>query len=61
MFARPNSAKMPQRNGQADRAVHAHAQVTHIVEEDHAADATGIGGRNKERSDRRIGAARLAG
>jgi hypothetical protein len=48
-----------ERDDQADRAVAAHAEVTHVVEEDHARGAARVGGRQEQPADEHVRAARL--
>jgi hypothetical protein len=49
-----------ERDGDADRAVAAHAQIADVVEKDHAGGAGRIHGRAKQGADQHVGAPRLA-
>jgi len=55
-----NSAQMGQRANDTDCAVSTHAQISHIVKEEHACNALRIARLTQERAHNNIGAARLA-
>jgi len=61
MPARPDAAQVRQRRDDADRAVPAHAQQAHVVEEDHARHAARRARLDQQRAHHRVAAARLAG
>ena len=52
-------AQVGQRDGHADRAVAAHAEVADVVEEDHAGRARRVGRLAEQRADHHVRAARL--
>ncbi len=56
----PDAAQVGERDGHADRAVPAHAQVSDVVVEDDTGRARGIDGWKQDGADHHVGAARLA-
>ena len=59
MRARRDPAQMCQRDGHADRAVAAHAEVADVVEEDHARRAGRVARLAEQGADQHVGPARL--
>src|SRR5262249_46170391 len=59
MVARSDLSEVLQRDDQADSSVHAHSQVTDIVEVDYAGDAPGIRGLTEIRANDNLRASRL--
>ena len=59
MRARLNAPQMRERHDQANRAVTAHAQITDVVEKNHARHAIGCERRHKQRAHHHIRTARF--